>query len=82
MRKIWFYKGADKSKRDIGRLMKLSVSAIHDAIINLWRVGQLCFFYVQIQPKLKKIFVLKDVDLICWGIIKVKKSLQNFWDEV
>ena len=30
------------------------------------------FFYVQILPELKKIFVLKDIDAICWGIIKAK----------
>ena len=33
---------------------------------------RICFFYVQIVPELKKKFVLKDVNLICWGTIKVK----------
>ena len=31
----------------------------------------MCSFCVQILPELKNRFVLKDVDLICWGIIKV-----------
>ena len=33
---------------------------------------QLCFFYIQILPEHELRFVLKEVDLICWGIIKVK----------
>ena len=39
---------------------------------TLWRVRQLSFLYVQILPQLKNSFVLKDADLLCWGIIKVK----------
>ena len=33
---------------------------------------ELCFYYVQILPELKNRFVLKGVDLICWGIMKVR----------
>ena len=32
----------------------------------------MCFFYVLILQELKNRFVLKNVDLICWGQIKVK----------
>ena len=34
-------------------------------------------FFSQIPPELKSRFVLTDVDLICWGLIKVK-ILQKF----
>ena len=40
--------------------------------LTLWRARQLCFFYVQILPELKNIFLVKEVDRICWGIIKLK----------
>ena len=43
--------------------------------LTLWRTRQSCLYYVQILPELKNRFVLKDVDLIFWGVIKVK----NFW---
>lgn len=34
VRKIWFYKGAGKSEREIARLMKRSKTAIHNVIIR------------------------------------------------
>ena len=41
-------------------------------LLTLWRARQLCFFYVQILPERKNRFVFYEVNLICWGIIKVK----------
>ena len=43
-----------------------------DALLTLLRARQLCFFYSQILPEFKNRFVLKEVDLICWEITKLK----------
>ena len=40
--------------------------------LTLWRARQLCFFYVRILPELNNRLILKEIDLICWGIVKVK----------
>ena len=43
-----------------------------NSVLIFQRARQLYFFYVQILTEFKNRFVFKEVDLICWVIIKVK----------
>ena len=40
--------------------------------VNPLKGKEITFLLCQIQPELKNRFMLKEVYLICWGIIKVK----------